>query len=275
DEVCISLRIVTLENNTRLSPNESEAALGQIKRAMSRTRLAEPSPDDLANELGDRVKYEYQNRGYFLADVTARLIPVLESSTRHTYDAVVTVLNEGQQYRLQELHFSNVKLFSDAQLRSAIPIHQGDIFSREKIAAGLDNLRKLYGSRGYINFTPLPDTTIDEEHGLILLTIDVEEGKQYTFGELSLPGLDARHSRKLRSEWNNTLRGQPYWIAAVEKFFRQQFRMPSDPYPLWEDPEITRRRINDDSHTVDYEIRFVPNALVESILPRPRTSDHQ
>jgi outer membrane protein insertion porin family len=45
-------------------------------------------------------------------------------------------------------------------LRHLFPIKDGDIISREKIGKGLENLRKVYGQFGYINFTSVPDTSL-------------------------------------------------------------------------------------------------------------------
>ncbi len=47
------------------------------------------------------------------------------------------------------------------------PIKDGDVFDRDKIAKGLDNLRKAYGQLGYINYTSVPEPTFDEEKKLV------------------------------------------------------------------------------------------------------------
>ena len=59
-------------------------------------------------------------------------------------------MNEGEQYKL-----------------NLFPLKDGYIFSRERIAEGLDNLRKEYGQFGYINFTAVPDTRFEDKNTLI------------------------------------------------------------------------------------------------------------
>jgi outer membrane protein insertion porin family len=258
-DVNITIRIVTLENSTRLSLDEQERMLMRIERETSGERRADITVEDISSELGERVRAEYQNRGYFLAELTARLIPVRIGKTSRTYDAVVTVLNEGQQYRLREVHWSGMRVFTEEELLSMMPINPGEIFSRAKVARGLEAARRLYGSKGYINFTSVPDTQIGDEGALVALKIEVDEGRQYTFGDLNLPGLDAAHSRRLLTGWDKEMRGRPASSETLQAFFKRQF-LSLKSYP-WESEEFTARKLTDKTRTVDYWIRFVPNEI--------------
>ena len=100
-------------------------------------------------------------------------------------------MHGGLQYRLRRIRFKNNKAIRDVEaLRALFPIADGDIFRREKIADGLESLRKAYGDLGYINFTSVPDAMFDDEKQLIDLDIDVDEGKQFLIGSISFLGLD-------------------------------------------------------------------------------------
>ena len=85
----------------------------------------------------------------------------------------------------------------------------GDIFSREKVAKGLENLRKAYGAIGYINFTAIPDTSFDEQKKLINLTIDVDEGKQFYVRRIEFQGNTTTRDKVIRREIAQE-EGQPY-----------------------------------------------------------------
>ena len=69
-------------------------------------------------------------------------------------------------------------------------IQAGDVLSREKIAIGLENLRKAYGSLGYVNFTSVPETTFDDDNKVVHIDIDVDEGKQFYVSSVDILGLD-------------------------------------------------------------------------------------
>ena len=65
-----------------------------------------------------------------------------------------------------------------------MPIQDGDVATREKIAKGLEDLRFAYGEKGYLNFTCIPDTILDDETNALELNIDLDEGGQFTFADL-------------------------------------------------------------------------------------------
>jgi outer membrane protein insertion porin family len=95
------------------------------------------------------------------------------------------------QYNLGGITFKHNRAISNVKaLRSLFPIKDGEIFSREKIATGLENLKKAYGEFGYINYTGVPDTTFDDEKKLAFLDINVDEGKQFFVSSIDVIGLD-------------------------------------------------------------------------------------
>ncbi len=76
----------------------------------------------------------------------------------------------------------------------------GDIFNADMVRKGLEDLRKVYGALGYINFTAVPDTTVDEEHKLITLKIDIEEGKQFYVRRIEFRGNTTTRDKVIRRE---------------------------------------------------------------------------
>jgi outer membrane protein insertion porin family len=73
-------------------------------------------------------------------------------------------------------------------LRDLFPINDGDVFSREKVAKGLVNLRKAYGSEGYINATFMPTPHVDENERVVSFDIGVDDGKQFYVSSINIIG---------------------------------------------------------------------------------------
>ena len=198
------------------------------------------------------MRVELQKHGYYKAELgsSARLRRQSNSVT----DAVVTLrVNSGPQYRLGTIGFSETTVFPFAQLLSAFPLQPGDIFDTEKIRRGLEELRRLYGSKGYINFTPVPDTTIDEAKREISLNIDIVHGRQYRVSQIRILGLDPVITEKLLQ--NLKLKpGDVYDGRAMESFFQEnKSLLPVDANP-GEDSWIER---NDQEATVAILMNFV------------------
>ena len=117
------------------------------------------SVDGVIEEALERVRAGWQNHGYFKVEVSDEASNL--TSTPGGQQIVLSVhVDEGLKYNLGKITFKNNRVITNVKaLRALSPIRDGDIFSREKITKGLENLRKAYGQYGYINFTAVPGTS--------------------------------------------------------------------------------------------------------------------
>ena len=160
----------------------------------------------------ERVRNEYQNQGFFkvlVQDPKTEIhdtghpgfhVPLIQKGLGKAVDITMPI-EEGDRYKLASITFKNNKAITNTKaLRALFPIKDGDIFSREKIGKGLENLRKAYGEFGYINFTSVPDTKFDDEKKLIFLEIDVDEGKQFFVRRIEFQGNTTTRDKVIRRE---------------------------------------------------------------------------
>lgn len=139
-------------------------------------------------EIGERIRQAMRSAGYFKAVVDE---PKFSFPTQGTEIANVTVkVNPGAQYRLGEIHFLRTTVFSPDQLRNVFSQRKGDLFNATKFSVGLEHLRKLYGTRGYVDMVATPVVITDESRHTIDLNLQVDEGQAYDFGKLYLDGVE-------------------------------------------------------------------------------------
>jgi outer membrane protein assembly factor BamA len=143
--------------------------------------------DDAVKELAERVRYLYQQHGYFKTEVQGTSHS-LNTGADHPRVSVDIEIKQGLKYRLGRIEFTGQKAFSAEQLRPIFAVRSGDVFNVERIREGLENLRKVYGERGYINVTPVPDTKPDDTYAVVDLSIDIHEGAQFRIGTISFSG---------------------------------------------------------------------------------------
>jgi outer membrane protein insertion porin family len=165
------------------------------------------------DEDTERVRNEYQNRGYFKMNIVGEPkteihdtghagahVPLLQGGKGKSVD-ITMIVDEGERYTLGGITFKNNKAVQNVRaLRSLFPIKDGDVFSKEKIAKGLENLRKAYGQLGYINFTSIPDTRFDDDKKLIYLDVDVDEGKAFYVRRIEFQGNTTTRDKVIRRE---------------------------------------------------------------------------
>lgn len=182
------------------------------------TRQTYPGPlDQVKGEAEQRVRNEWQNRGYFKVEVTSDA-HVVSSNSAGERIALSVHVDEGQQYRLRQITFRNNKAVSNVKaLRSLFPIKDGDIFSREKVAKGLEKLRNAYGQLGYVNATNVPDTIFDDDNRTISLNVDMDEGKQFRVGNIEIYGADSEPWKDLALK-----PGDIYNVRLIERFLQKR-----------------------------------------------------
>jgi outer membrane translocation and assembly module TamA len=202
--------------------------------------------EKVKEEVEEGLRNEWQNRGYFKVQVSSdgNVLSVNPDRER----IVLTVhIKEGRRYRLRQITFKNNKALTNAAaLRNLFPIKDGDIFDREEVSRGLDNLGKAYGQLGYINFTSIPNTTINESAQTISLDIDVDEGKQFTVRSIDIEGADAQVLKDLA-----LVRGQIYNEHLIDLFLQKDFPKV-DP----DDPKIQHRTLDERNGTVALTFDF-------------------
>ena len=76
---------------------------------------------------------------------------------------VTVPIVEGKIYRIGEMKIEGNSIFSEDQIRSVIGLNKGDMANAEKISKGLfENLKKIYGSQGFIEYTAEPVPTFKD-----------------------------------------------------------------------------------------------------------------
>jgi outer membrane protein assembly factor BamA len=141
--------------------------------------------DENSEELEERVRASFGNRGYLGVRVKSlRVKPIDPTGVPKPAMLEADVL-EGPRFRLAEINFTGNHAFTADELRRKFLLKDGDLLARDKIAGGLDELRQLYVSRGFLDFT-----RIDEIHapsdGTASFSFSILEGVQYHMGKLEI-----------------------------------------------------------------------------------------
>lgn len=175
-------------------------------QAVSATQLADITGNfigacfnDDSEEMGERIRAQFQDRGYFTVEVkhvSFKPGDPLGNPKPVTMEADVS---EGPRYRLADITFVDNHAFSAQRLREAFPLRTGEIFERRKIASGLETLRNLYVKSGYLDFSAVPETSF-ASNATASLKISVQEGPQYHMGKLEIAASKEAAGR-LRMEW--------------------------------------------------------------------------
>ena len=148
-------------------------------------------------------------------------------------------IDEGERYRLGGVTFTgNTHVQNVKALRAQFPTKDGEWFNATAVGKGLENLRKAYGSLGYINFTGVPTPRIDDAKHLVYLDIDIDEGKAFTVSRIEFQGNTITRDRVIRRELLIE-EGQPYnsnqWESSLLRLNQLDY---FDPLKVDQDSDI-------------------------------------
>ena len=173
--------------------------------------------EKLSEDLEVGVRELYRSNGYYKVSVGdpilenvdtthARLGVPLVTGKGHGKAVNITIpIEEGERFRMGTLKIVSsdpdkaLSLKVDA-LKSAFPLKQGDIFSTEKVRKALETYGKIYGEYGFIDFTPEPDTDVDDANKTINLTLRFDEQKQYYVHRVDFSGNTTTRDKVIRRE---------------------------------------------------------------------------
>jgi outer membrane protein insertion porin family len=161
----------------------------------------------------DMLRDFYQQRGYFLARAVDHKIEIRDVGggkfrvppfflNRPGKRADVTVdVDEGRRFTLNKVNYVGVKLFktTDFLTRDVFKMAPGEVFSTAKLRKGMEEMQKLYGGFGYIDFVPEPSFDFPGPDK-IDLTIDVDEGKQFFVRRIDFSGNTTTRDKVIRRE---------------------------------------------------------------------------
>jgi len=125
----------------------------------------------------------YQNRGF--ADV--QIMDISSQPFGNNGVEVVVTIEEGIQYRVNSVAFEGVNVTSAEEIRTALQMIEGSLFTPAGLTADLRAISDFYGRLGYVDRMVLPEVTPAGE-GSVDLLYRVDEGVQSYVNLVNIQG---------------------------------------------------------------------------------------
>jgi outer membrane protein assembly factor BamA len=251
----VSIRIRNLEF-PGASPEQTALLTTAVRRltgaVYGRTVLAATAKLDLLPV--------YLQRGYLKAAFgpsDARVVPQPvspeneQASAEIEVDAILPV-TPGKLYAISSVDWNGNSAVATAEVAPLIHLPSGQPANAVALLHDLENVGKLYRSRGYMTVQIKPEAQFDEEKNTVHYDLNVVEGDLYKMGELEILGLDTQAKARMVEAW--TLReGQPYNADYPRKFLDDTRKI----LPRGAEWAVTTHETLDaKDKTVEVEIRF-------------------
>ena len=178
-----TINVVAIEGNRRL---DDETLLSVVESTPRRVYTPAQAEAD-----ADAIAAAYAEGGRVSVSVTPRIIRRIDNRVDLVFE-----VDEARNVEVERLSFVGNRAFSDRRLRSVLAtrqagilrqIIQADVFVPGRIAFDRQLLTDFYTDRGYIDFRVTDVTSeLSRERDAVFITVLVEEGQQYRFGQASV-----------------------------------------------------------------------------------------
>ena len=172
----------------------------QLKKALKEQGLArgELYKRSLLDSLGQELRRQYYANGYYSVNIDTDVRDLGNNRV-----AISIKVDEGPVASIKDINIIGNETFSDDELEEVFALKPAsafythpltfwkhpDRYSREKLVGDLESLNSYYQNRGYIRFNVSSvQVSLSPDKRDVFLTINVEEGEQYTIDNFKFAG---------------------------------------------------------------------------------------
>jgi outer membrane protein insertion porin family len=177
------------------------------------------SKDVLESDVATLRSY-YRRRGYRDAEVGVRV----ETSVDDTYGEAYFLIKEGNIVTVGSIKIEGSKLFSDEQIKQAMALKIGGVYSEDKVRQSRADLQRLFYKLGHIdmrlvkvdgkpglNTVPIPGTQ------QVAVTGRIIEARPHFVGKIEIRGNEKTKDRVVLRDIRGLMPGRRFDGTGVEK----------------------------------------------------------
>ena len=181
-----SIAEITYEGNSEVKSEDIADATGiKAYQLLNMTKV---------KEAIDKVQKLYEDKGFFLAKVDAEV----ETVTKDETVRLIFKIRENDKVKVKKITFLGNKHLTERELKGTMLTKEGGFFSalsgsgqykQEMFDRDVQILRFAYYNQGYVQAkVDRPQVTVTPDKKNIYITIHVEEGEQYSVGDVDFAG---------------------------------------------------------------------------------------
>lgn len=187
---------VAIEGATRISPN-------RLRKQLS-LKTGDVLNESALEQDRQKILDEYRNRGF--TDTTVQYRTDVNEQTGAS--RVVYTVSESGKVTIRGIRFEGNQAFNERELRKVMktkpanllsPITKAGRLNREQLDQDLLALRDYYQNRGYVDVNVGDPRWDAVSPGRIVLTIPIQEGRQYRFGNVQVAGAQVFTTDEVRA----------------------------------------------------------------------------
>lgn len=214
----------------------------------------------------ERIRELYLNQGYLQVQVGSPVVefaedrtlvivpfPVADGDLDYPYEfreisaAIRIPIIEGDPFQIRKMEATGNTVFETPALLSALKLKEGELFRRDQLRQGVAAIHELYGEKGYLYATVVPQFSTHSEDRTVDLLLKISEDRQIQIRQIQIAGNDKTRDKVIRRE----IRLNEQEVINT-RLLRRSFQRINN-LNFFDSIEITPQRIAEDQ--VDLSIR--------------------
>ncbi|MEW5767899.1 MAG: outer membrane protein assembly factor BamA [bacterium] len=192
NDVALTFRLEERPLIASISVEENKAI--ESKKLIKESGLKEKESFDPYTliEAERKIEAYYKEKGY---------LSICEAKTKETAEGVDIIFKISQEkiIKIKKIIFKGNKVFSSWRLRWKMDLGKGDAYDEFKLKQDLASITDLYRNEGYaLVEIPPPVTSFESEGEGMVVNIEIKEGEQFKWGEITFEGNTLFPEEKLR-----------------------------------------------------------------------------
>jgi outer membrane protein insertion porin family len=234
---------VTFEGNQVISQDK-------LREAIAGGVGAEYTEDTFRQVLNAAIRPLYEKQGFMrVAFGEMRTEPATDVTNGvHIFVAV----REGLSYEMGKVSIEGPSPIAPEALLKAGEFKSGEAANVDRIAEGVERVRKTVRRAGYLDAAVTSERRIDEGKKVVNVALRVDAGPQYTMGKVTFAGLDLEGEAEMKRIWA-LAEGKPYNPEYPDVFLQRVKERG-----LFDDLGQTKAdsKVNGKTHVVDVTLTF-------------------
>lgn len=175
--------------------------------------------ENLVTTTKNYLVNKYKKDGFYNAKVNINNVEVIDSLQKSRVNMVLAI-DKGKKVKVQDIVFTGDSVLTEKKLRKAMKntkkksffnLLKRSKYIKDDFKEDLTSVVDKYKENGYRDARVISDSLVNNKDNTVTLYVDLEEGEQYTFGDISFIGntvyTDDQLGRILRIKKGETYNG--------------------------------------------------------------------
>jgi outer membrane protein assembly factor BamA len=154
--------------------------------------------------LSESIRPIYLQLGYLRAKVGPAEVRLAGDPNQKLPEQIPVYVpsTPGAIYHFSDVQWKGNNALSGDVLKNALGLNAGGVADGMKIEQAWDNIRDAYGHLGYMDAKVEAAPTYDDQAHTVSYSVEITEGKQYRYHDMTITGMSVAGERLIRDHWS-------------------------------------------------------------------------